>query len=207
MKSAKVLIAAVLMSMASNVAFAQQMKPSRAAVIQTAGQLTVVSDDMSVFAQRRGYPNTSNDLSEIMTAAMQIEQAARFYHQPAEAQMAYNQIVRTWYEVRQRINTICRYYSVNDCYYIRNNVRSAINNVAGALGQTAVKVVSANTDDAPLREIPVRGGSWAEDGSSDEYESQPQQPTEPVYPSEPTIPGVPAGEPYLTPGTNNGWNP
>lgn len=168
--------------------------PSRTAVIHAAGQLTMVTDKMSIFAQTRGYPNTANDLANIMEAAMRVDEAARFAPTPLEAKEAYNDIVRTWFQVRQRINTICRFHSLLDCYYIRNNVRLAINRLAFSLGTATVKgPVYGNADDAPMHEIPVNESEqWGEPGND--------------TPSGDVIP-QPEPQPQPSPSTGGGWNP
>lgn len=164
MRSFKI-VSTLLISLLSGVAMANPA-PSRAKVIQAASNLYEVADQMSQFASQRGYPNTSNDLAMIMNDAGNVEQAARFSNDSAEAKTAFNQIIMTWFDVRQRTNTICRFYSVRNCYYIRNNVRAAINKLGGLLGQHQVKTPSTgNYDDAELRSIPVVvGETWGDDG-------------------------------------------
>jgi hypothetical protein len=170
---------AMLLSASSSYA---QVVPSRGAVIQAAGHLTVVTDNMSIFAQNNNYPNTADDLAEIMNGAMRVEEAARFSYTPAEAMFAYNDIVRTWFSVRQRLNTICRFYSQRDCYFIRNNVRMAINALAASLGQPRGAYACAgsdcqrgrNADDEVMNEIPVpANASWGNGGSGHSQDPTP----------------------------------
>jgi hypothetical protein len=197
----KVLISfAMVLSASSSYA---QVTPSRGAVIKAAGHLTIVTDNMSIFAQQRNYPNTSNDLAEIMKYSMKVEEAARFDNTPEKAMNAYNGIVRTWFSVRQRVNTICRFYSLQDCYFIRNNVRMAINGLAKSFGQPVVVTcpvsesgvaacpVGANADDADINEISAfdsQHASWINASSGDGQDT--------------TQPSIPTPSP-----STGGWNP